>query len=107
MITVSKIVLEFLLVVLGLMVAVASGAFSFATYKHYLATSKLKLDITTAHTKFALKMQQNIDNLRVELGIVKCDVRDMKGAMKRQNLFHDREGFPESSVPPATGWDID
>lgn len=106
MISVSKIVLEFLLVVLGLMTAVATGVFSFTTYKNYLATSKLKLDITTAHTNFAVKMQRNVDNLRVEMGIAKCDIRDMKGAMKRHGLFHDRAGFPDSNVPESTGWDI-
>ena len=113
MISVSKLVLEFLLVVLGLMTAVATGVFSFATYKHHLATSKLKLDVMTAHsnlstaqTKFAVKMQQNVDNLRVELGIAKCDIRDIKGALKCQGTFFDRASFPESSIPESTGWDI-
>lgn len=106
MIEFSKSLLDLLLVILGLLVAGISGAFAFATFKYYLSISKLKLEIERANFRLAQKMQKNIDNLRVQMGVAKCDIRDIKGALTARGIFYDRAGFPEEFIPESTDWNI-
>lgn len=105
MITVSKIFLELLLVLIGVMVAITTAVFSFTTYQHLLEVSRLKLDVS----KIIQKLQQNIDNIKVEQGLIKCNVRDIRGAIERSDVicFHDRENFPEENIPPHAEWDVE
>ena len=106
MVEFSKSLLDLLLVVLGLLVAGVSGAFAFATFKYYLSISKLKLQIERENFVLAKKMQKNVINLRVQMGVVKCDVRDMKTALVKEGILSERANFPEQFIPESTDWNI-
>jgi len=103
----AKELLEIAILVIGGGGAAATGAFAFATYKYNLELAKLQLKMETQNFNTGRKQQQNIDNIMVEVGIVKCDVRDIKGVLIRQGVLHDRTGFPEENIPKRTGWTIE
>lgn len=99
-----KELLEITILVIGGGGAAATGAFTFAMYKYNLEITKLQLEIRTHSFESGRKQQQNIDNLVVELGVIKCDIRDIKGVLMRNGVLHDRAGFPEENIPNRTDW---
>lgn len=102
MFTVSKSLLEFILIIGSLIIMMTSGAFAFATIRAQLAITKIELRISTNQLEFARKVQQNIDNNKVEIGALKCEIRDIKGTLKRDKDFKERQGFPEENIPSNT-----
>lgn len=106
MVEFSKSLLDLLLVILGLLVAGVSGAFAFATFKYYLSISKLKLEVERANFVLATKMQKNLVNLRVQVGVVKCDIRDIKIALIKDGTLIERADFPEQFIPETTDWNL-
>jgi hypothetical protein len=102
-----KELLEIAILVIGGGGAAATGAFPFATYKYNLELTKLQLEIKTQSFNTGRKQQQNIDNIMVEVGVIKCDVRDIKGVLMSQGVLHDRAGFPEENIPKKTNWTIE
>ena len=86
-----------------LILTVASGAFYYATIRAQLAISKIELKVSADQLEFARKVQQNIDSNKVELGVLKGEVRDIKGILKKWNKdVRDRPGFPPENIPPHT-----
>ena len=102
-----KELLEIIILVIGGGGAAATGAFAFAMYKYNVELTKLQLEIKTHSFVSGRKQQQNIDNLSVEIGVIKCDVRDIKGVLMRDGVLYDRAGFPEENIPKRTGWTIE
>jgi len=102
-----KELLEIMILVIGGGGAAATGAFAFATHKYNLELTKLQLEIKTQSFNIGRKQQQNIDNIMVEVGVMKCEVRDIKGVLMRQGVLHDRAGFPEENIPKKTNWTIE
>ncbi|WP_445244831.1 hypothetical protein [Microcoleus sp. OTE_8_concoct_300] len=102
-----KELLEIIILVIGGGGAAATGAFAFATHKYSIELKKLHLQIRTHSFESGRKQQQNIDNLTVEIGVIKCDLRDIKGVLIRDGVLHDRAGFPEENIPKRTGWTIE
>lgn len=94
----AKEVLEVIVLALGGGGAAATGGFTFATIRAQLKLAKLEIDIKANGQEFARKVQQNIDHNRVEIGILKGEVRDIKRLldMRRQ------QSFPEENKPPHT-----
>lgn len=99
---ISKDLIEIIFIMASLLVLVASSAFAFATFRAQLAMSKIELNITSNQLEFARKIQQNIDSNRVELGALKCEIRDIKGMLVRSGKFKERQGFPPENIPPHT-----
>lgn len=102
-----KELLEITILVIGGGGATATGAFAFATHQYNLQLTKLQLEIRTHSFETGRKQQQNIDNIMVEVGVIKCDVRDIKGVLMRQGVLHDRAGFPSENIPSRTDWTIE
>ena len=106
MVEFSKSLLDLLLVILGLLVAGVSGAFAFATFKYYLSISKLKLQVERQNFVLANKLQKNVINLRVQVGVVKSEVRDIKTALIQEGILTERASFPEQFIPEPTDWSV-
>lgn len=102
MITVSRALIEFILAIGSLLVLGISGAFALATTRSQLAISKIQLEIKSNQLEFARKIQQNIDSNKVEIGALKCEVRDIKGLLRREKNFKERQEFPPENIPPHT-----
>jgi|GEM_PF-2072201 len=102
-----KELLEIIILVIGGGGAAATGSFTFAMYKYNVELTRLQLEIKTYSFESGRKQQQNIDNLVVEVGVLKCDLRDVKGVLMRDGALHDRAGFPEENIPKRTGWTIE
>jgi hypothetical protein len=103
----TKELLEIIVLIIGGGGATATAGFAFAMYKYNLELTKLQLEIKAQSFNTGRKQQQNIDNIMVEVGVVKCDIRDIKGVLMRQGVLHNREGFPEENIPKRTGWTIE
>ncbi|MEG4964869.1 MULTISPECIES: hypothetical protein [unclassified Microcoleus] len=106
MITLSKAFFELLAVVFGLFVAGVTAAFALATYRYSLALAKLELQIKSNTFESGRKYQQNIDNLKVEMGISKSKIKDLEGAMQKKHHYHPRETISSEYIPPPTKWDV-
>lgn len=100
----AKELLEITILIIGGGGGAATAGFGFAMYKYGVELTKLQLQIKQQNFDSGRKQQQNIDNLVVELGVVKCDVRDIKGVLMRNGVIHDRAGFPEENIPRRTDW---
>jgi hypothetical protein len=103
----TKEFLEIIILIIGGGGATATAGFAFATYRYNLELTRLQLEIKAQSFDTGRKQQQNIDNIMVEVGVIKCDIRDIKGALTRQGILHDRAGFPEENIPKRTGWTIE
>jgi hypothetical protein len=118
----TKEFLEIIILIIGGGGGAAMAGFGFATYQEKQNLDKFKLELkdyqldfhnqlyrtlTAGQKEFARKVQQNIDANQTEIGVVKCEVRDIKGVLVRQGLIHDRAGFPEENKPKHTGWTIE
>lgn len=103
MINISKTLVEVILVIATLLLTVASGAFYYSTLRAKLEISNIQLRVSAEQLEFARKVQQNIDSNRVEVGVLKSEVRDIKGILKKWNKdVRDRAEFPPENIPPHT-----
>ncbi len=117
-----KELLEIIILIIGGGGAAATAGFAFAVHQEKQKLDELRVDIkdaqlkfqtqlhhtlTAGQSEFARKVQQNIESNRVEIGVVKCDIRDIKGVLMRNGALHDRAGFPEENKPKQTGWTIE
>jgi len=109
-----KDLLEIIILVIGGGGGTAAGAFAFAMYKyniqlqeHINNLERLELAIKNQNFESGRKQQQNIDHIITEMGVMKCDVRDIKSVLINNGILHDRAGFPEENIPKRTGWTIE
>lgn len=102
MISLSKALVEAIFVVLSLLALAVSSAFTVATMRAQLSMAKVQLEIRSDRQEFARKVQQNIDANRVDIGIIKCEIADIKGVLERELGMKKRQRFPEESKPPHT-----
>ncbi len=113
----TKELLEVIVLVIGGGSAVATGGFAFALTRARLELKDLKLNlkndqleftenlyknINSNQLEFARKVQQNIEANRVEIGILKCEINDIKGILEREMNMRRRPSFPEENKPPHT-----
>ena len=116
-----KELLEIIILIIGGGGAAATAGFTFAIHQEKNKLDQLRVEIkdsqldfqtqlhrtlTTGQLEFARKVQQNIESNRVEIGIVKCDVNDIKGVMQRNYQMKARPDFPSENKPKQTGWTI-
>jgi hypothetical protein len=114
--------LEIIFFVIGGGGATATAGFSFAIHQEKQKLEKLRVQIkdyqldfqnelyrtlTSGQKEFARKVQQNIDSNQVEIGILKCDVNDIKGVLQRNHQMKPRLDFPAENKPKHTGWTIE
>ena len=117
-----KDLLEVIILIIGGGGAAATAGFAFAVYQEKQNFDELRVNIkdgqlkfqtqlhhtlTAGQSEFARKVQQNIDSNQVEIGLVKGDIRDIKGVLIQNGILHDRAGFPEENKPRQTGWTIE
>jgi len=120
MFTISRALIEAIFVVGSLLALAISSAFALATIRAQLAIAKIQLDIKGDNNdtqefarqtqlaikgdslEFARKVQQNLDRNRIEIGIIKCEVADIKGILERELGMRKRQEFPEENIPPET-----
>ncbi|MEG4577969.1 hypothetical protein QUA56_35785 [Microcoleus sp. N3A4] len=99
-----KELLEIIILVIG----GGGGAYSvgFAVAMSHYKNKLDQLEVQVAKSSFTegRKLQQNIDHIITEMGVIKCDIRDMKSVLTNQGILHDRAGFPEENIPRRTGW---
>lgn len=103
----TRDLLEIIGIIGGIIGAAATGGFTFATSKYLGEIKDLQRQIANSFTKYndnTRKMQQNLDRVVTEQGILKCDIRDIKGALMRNNIIHERAGYPEENIPRRTDW---
>lgn len=113
----TKELLEIIILVMGGGSAAATGAFAFALTRSRLELKDLKLNLKNEQLEFtenlyksinfnqlefARKVQQNIEANRVEVGIIKCDIKDIKGVLEREMNMRQRPSFPEENKPAQT-----
>ena len=118
----TKEFLEIIILIIGGGGGAAMAGFSFATYRQKQNFDELRLEIknyqlnfydqfyrtlNTGQKEFARKVQQNIDANKTEIGVAKCEIRDIKGVLIREGLIHNRAGFPEENKPKHTGWTVE
>ena len=103
----GKELLEIAILVIGGGGGVAAAGFAFATSQHKIELNALQNQIERNNINAGRKLQQNLDHLLTEFGVMKCDVRDIKSVLIKQGLIHDRAGFPEENIPKRTGWTIE
>ena len=103
-ITISKTLIEIIAGAVGLVIVTATGAFAFASMRSQLTIAAMQLKASENQNEFARKVQQNIDNNRVEIGRVKADVKSIKIVLARHEQidYHIREGYDDADVPPHT-----
>lgn len=102
-----KELLEIAILVIGGGGGAAAGGFAFATSQYKNKLEALQNQIERSNLSAGRKLQQNLDHLLTEFGVLKCDVRDIKSVLVRQGMIHDRAGFPEENIPKRTGWTIE
>lgn len=102
MITISKTLIEVIFVIVSLLALAVSSAFAVATIRAQLVMTKIQLEIKNDRQEFARKVQQNIDANKVEIGVLKCEVTDIKGFLERKMRMGKRQRFPEENRPPHT-----
>jgi len=102
MITVSKTLIEVIFVIGSLLALAVSSAFAVATIRSQLAMAKVQLEIRNDRQEFARKVMQNIDRNRVEIGVIKGEIRDVKNILKQEQKMKERPSFPEENIPPHT-----
>jgi len=120
MITLSKTLVETIFVIGSLLTLAVSSAFAIATIRAQLAIGQIQLEIkkdnhTTQESarniqlaikndgqQFARKVQQNIDRDRIEIGILKCEIADIRGVLERELGMKKRPEFPKENIPPET-----
>lgn len=103
----TKELVEIIILMIGGGGGAASAGFAFAMSKYSTRLENLSLQVEKHNFSYGRKMQQNIDNLIVELGVLKCDIRDIKGVLMRDGVLHDRAGFPGENIPSRTDWTIE
>lgn len=100
MINLSKSLFEAILTIGSLLVLGVSGAFAVATIRSQLTIVKIQLDMKETQIEFARKIQRNIDNNLIQIGILKREMSNVKNVLKRHKTFKDREEFSEKNIPP-------
>lgn len=103
----GKELLEIAILVIGGGGGAAAGGFAFAMWQYGSKLEKLEIQLEKNNFTSGRKLQQNLDHLLTEFGVIKCDLRDIKAVLVRQGLIHDRAGFPEENIPKSTGWTIE
>ncbi|MEG4583437.1 hypothetical protein QUA71_28095 [Microcoleus sp. MON1_C5] len=103
----TKDLLEIIILIIGGGGGAATAGFAFAMSKYNTKLEKLEIQLEKSNLNSGRKMQQNIDHLLTEFGVIKCDVRDIKAVLMRQGIIHDRAGFPEENIPRHTDWTIE
>lgn len=102
--TISKMVLEVIFLVGSLLALAVSSAFAVATMRAQLGMAKIELEIRTDKQEFARKVQQNIDANKIDIGIIKCEIADIKGVLERELGMKKRQKFPDENKPPYTNF---
>lgn len=103
MVAISKNLIELFFVIGSLLALAVSATFAFATIRAQLAIAKIELAIKTDRLEFARKVQQNIDANLVDIGTLKCEIEDIKGALEKHSInFRERQGFPKENKPRHT-----
>lgn len=102
MITISKTLIELILVIGSLLVLAVSSTFAVSATRAQIAIEKIQLEIETDRLEFARKVQQNIDANKVNIGLLRCDIKDIKGFLERRFAMSKRETFPEENKPQNT-----
>jgi iron uptake system EfeUOB component EfeO/EfeM len=117
-----KELLEIILLIIGGGGATATAGFAFAIHQEKQKLDQLRLEIkdaqlsfqtqlhrtlTAGQSEFARKVQQNIESNRVEIGILKGEIDDIKGMMQGNYQIKARPAFPPENKPKHTGWTIE
>ncbi|MEG5048582.1 hypothetical protein [Microcoleus sp. B4-C1] len=102
-----KELLEITILVAGGGGGAAAGGFAFAMSQYTTKIEQLQIQIEKSNLSSTRKIQQNMDHLLTEFGVLKCDVRDIKTVLIRNGVIHDRAGFPQENIPHRTDWTID
>jgi len=117
-----KELLEIIILIIGGGGAAATAGFAFAVYQEEQKLNQLKLDLkeeqldfqtqlhqtlTAGQSEFARKVQQNIESNRVEIGILKGEIDDVKEMMQGTYQTRTRPAFPPENKPKHTGWTIE
>ena len=118
----TKELLEVIILIVGGGGGAATAGFAFAIHQEKQKLEQLRLEIkdgqlnfqtqlhrtlTAGQLEFARKVQQNIESNRVEIGVMKCDINDIKGVMQRDHQMKARPDFPSENKPKHTGWTIE
>jgi hypothetical protein len=118
----TKEFLEIIILIIGGGGAAATGGFAFAIHQEKQKLDQLRLELkdgqlnfqtqlhkvlTAGQSEFARKVQQNIESNRVEIGILKGEIDDIKGVMQGNYQTKARPIFPPENKPKHTGWIIE
>lgn len=102
-----KELLEITILVAGGGGGAATGGFAFAMWQYGSKLERLQVQVEKSSFAEGRKLQQNIDHLLGELGVLKCEIRDIKAVLMRQGLRLEHSEFPEENIPKRTGWTIE
>ena len=118
----TKELLEIIILIIGGGGGAATAGFAFAIHQEKQKLDELRLEIkdyqlnfqaqlhhtlSAGQKEFGRKIQQNIDSNQVDIGILKCDVNDIKGVLERNHEMKPRADFPSENKPKRTGWTIE
>ncbi len=113
---------EIIILIIGGGGATATAGFAFAVYQEKQKLDQLRLEVkdtqlnfqtqlhrtlTAGQSEFARKVQQNIESNRVEIGILKGEIDDIKETIQGNHQAKARLAFPPENKPKHTGWTIE
>ena len=118
----TKELLEIIILIIGGGGGAVTAGYAFAIHQEKQKLDQLRIDIkdaqlnwqtqlyqklTEGQSEFARKVQQNIESNRVEIGILKGEVDDIKTIMQGNYPTRTRSAFPPENKPKHTGWTIE
>lgn len=118
----TKELLEIVILVIGGGGGSATCGFAFAIHQEKQKLDQLRLEVKDAQldfqtqlhrtlragqSEFARKVQQNIESNRVEIGILKGEIDDIKGTIQGNYQTKARSNFPPENKPKHTGWTVE
>jgi hypothetical protein len=98
-INLSKSLFEAILAIGSLLVLGVSGAFAVATIRSQLTIVQIQLDLKESQIEFARKIQRNIDNNLIQIGILRREMNNVKNVLERHKTFKDSEEFFKENIP--------
>lgn len=109
----SKLIIEFLIMLTTVLSTVAMAAFGLATFKHTLALDKIQNKIQDDNDEFERKVKKNIEhNLgRInlcfkEIKRLKIEIKKLKGEPIVNEQIEIDLLFKDSNIPDHTNWNL-
>jgi hypothetical protein len=107
---VSRLIIEFLIMLAGAFFAVATAAFGLATFKHTLVLDKIQNKIQDDNVEFERKVKKNIEHNLGKINLCFKEIKYLKAEIKKikgEPIINNDEidsYFESGNIPDHTNW---